>query len=209
MRCTNCSSHVRPIAVFDIDGTLARYHQAVADFSSRYFDTLPIPYEYDGSVPFRDYLELTQAQHREMKLAYRQGGNKRFVPIYAGALEAVESFRKVDAEIWMATTRPFNRLDNIDPDTREWLRRNHIEIDGLLFGEDKYQQLVDTVDQERIVICFEDLAEMMFAGRALGLPMWHVYRAHNKALRYPGGDLAEGVAYGLTQIERWREQNGH
>lgn len=208
MRCTQCSCPVRPVVVFDIDGTLAMYHDAVQEFSAQYYGTECGGMTYDGSVPFREFLGLTQAEHRAMKLAYRQGGNKRFVPAYLGASEAVAAVRAMGAEIWVATTRPFNRLDNVDPDTREWLRRNNIEIDGLLFGEDKYQQLIETVDQDRIVMVFEDLPDMIGIGKALGLPMFQVHRRHNSSVRYPGGTLSQGVEFTATQIERWRVRNG-
>ena len=111
-------------------------------------------------------------------------------------------------EIWLATTRPWQRLDNVDPDTREWLRRNGIEIDGLLYGDDKYQQLIETVEQERIVACFEDLPEQMGIGDRLGLPMYQIYRPHNEtaAARYSnGGGLPEAGRWALERLDVWRD----
>src|SRR4051812_39188156 len=79
MKCSDCSKRVKPIVVSDIDGTLSMYHEAITSFSARYFGTDAPRDPYYGDEPFRDYLGLTQEQHRAMKLAYRQGGNKRFV----------------------------------------------------------------------------------------------------------------------------------
>lgn len=209
VKCSNCTKPVRPIVVSDIDGVLAKYHEDVTVFSSKYFGTVPPFMPYTGDVPFRDYLGLTREQHRAMKLAYRQGGHKRFVPMYSGADHLINDVRMLGAEVWVATTRPFQRLDNIDPDTMEWLSRHGMRIDGILSGDDKYQQLVTTVDQRRIVACFEDLSEQISFGLALGLPMFHIYRDHNQATRFmPGGGLRPAFSFAQEAIVKWENENG-
>jgi len=195
--------------VSDIDGVLAKYHESVTAFNALYHGTTAPFMPYTGDQPFRDYLGLTKEQHRAMKLAYRQGGNKRFVPMYPGADDLINDMRMLDAEIWVATTRPFQRLDNIDPDTVEWLSRNGIRVDGILSGEDKYEQLVMTVDSSRIVACFEDLPEQMSIGLELGLPMFQVYRDHNQATRFmPGGNLRQAWVFARDAIAKWEDDHG-
>lgn len=209
MLCSRCSLKIKPIVVSDIDGVLAKYHESVTAFNALYHNT-PAPFmPYTGDEPFRDYLGLTKEQHRAMKLAYRQGGNKRFVPMYPGADDLINDIRFLGAEIWVATTRPFQRLDNIDPDTVEWLQRNGIRVDGILSGEDKYEQLVNTVEKSRIVACFEDLPEQISMGLALELPMFHVYRDHNQATRFaPGGNLRQAFVYARNAIVEWENNDG-
>lgn len=212
LRCSSCSKRVLPIVVSDIDGTLAQYHETIAGFCGQYFDKAMPVMLYDGTVPFRDYLGITQAQHRAMKLAYRQGGFKRFVPMYPGADELINDVRMLGAEVWVATTRPYQRLDNIDPDTQEWLRRNRIHVDGLLYGEDKYAQLVGTVNQDRIVACFEDLPIQLDIGHQLGLPMFRVSRSHNVDVSgapwaTPGGNLRQAFVFARNRLVAW--ENAH
>jgi hypothetical protein len=211
MKCTDCHREIRPVIGCDIDGTLAEYHLAITKFSCRYYN-LPAPtFPYDGSEKFRDYLGLTETQHEAMKLAFRQGGNKRMLRPIAGAVEFAQKMYGA-AEFWVATTRPWQRLDNIDPDTQEWLRRNGIAIDGLLFGEDKYQQLIDAVGLDRIVGVFDDLAVQIDIAASLGLPTWQVYRPHNSSpsqRRSSGGASFEAAAdWGLLQIHEWRISHG-
>ena len=67
--------------------------------------------------------------------------------------------RGMGAEVWIATSRPWMRLDNIDPDTRHWLQRNSIPWDYMIYGDDKYHQLVDRVDRTRIVGVVDDLKD--------------------------------------------------
>lgn len=212
MQCSDCSKRVLPIVVGDIDGTLAKYHEAVTEFAAQYFDMPGPGMPYTGNKPFREYLGLTQEEHRAMKLAYRQGGHKRFVPMYPGADEFMNGIRALGAEIWVATTRPYNRLDNIDPDTVEWLRRHNIVVDGLLYGDDKYQQLVETVDANRIVACFEDLDEQMQKGCELNLPMYQIRRDHNsdQEVRWTerSCNFREAIAIVRERITTWEEDYG-
>ena len=74
------------------------------------------------------------------------------------------------AEVWITTTRPYLRLDNVDPDTRHFLRRNRIQYDGLLYGEDKYKRLAKIVGADRIIMVLDDLPEMIEQARSIGLP---------------------------------------
>jgi hypothetical protein len=62
------------------------------------------------------------------------------------------------------------RMDNVDPDTREWLRRNQIQFDHLLFDEDKYGTLTQLVDPNRIVMVLDDEVEQAQRCYDLKLP---------------------------------------
>lgn len=210
MRCTNCNHEVLPVVGLDIDGTLAQYHLAVTMFASRYFDRPAPTFPYDGREKFRDYLGLTQAEHREVKVAYYQGGNKRLLKPYLGAVDFVANLRALGVEVWMATTRPWNRLDNIDPDTQEWLRRNNVVIDGLLYGDDKYEKLMSIVGKDRLIGVIDDLSEQIDMARALGIPAWQVHREHNahfSTRRTPGGSLSEALLWTECRIDEWKRNH--
>lgn len=209
MRCTHCSREVKPVIGLDIDGTLARYHEAVEQHADLYMGRKPAVGRepWDGEGNFEDYLGLTQAEYRAVKLAYRQGGNKRWIRPYAGAREFIEEMQDAGAEVWVATTRPYQRLDNIDPDTQEWLHRLGVEVDGLLYGDDKYIQLMSVVDKDRIIGIFDDLAVQIDNARAIGLPAFQVHRPHNRATserREPGGSLSYAATWGRQRIDEWR-----
>ncbi len=91
MLCSGCSETVTPIVVWDIDGTLGAYHWAFTEFVRRYWnlDVNPHTDPWYGEGEFEDYLGLTKERYRQAKLAYRLGGNKRWLPIYQGAQEAM------------------------------------------------------------------------------------------------------------------------
>jgi hypothetical protein len=157
----------KPVVALDIDGTLGNYHAHFLWFAERWLG-MPMPSEYDINPGRRlhEFMNVPHHIYRECKLAYRQGGLKRFMPVYPYASELTYHIRDMGAEIWICTTRPYLRLDNIDPDTREWLSRNHIQYDavifeGVPFGDEppvtKYADLVRQVGTDRIVAAVDDL----------------------------------------------------
>lgn len=170
----------------DIDGSVGRYHPDLTVFVREYWN-LPAQaqsagFMWDGEGNFEDALGITQEQYREAKLAFRQGGGKRFMGLYEdGALAMLWALKTKGCEIWYATSRPWNRLDNVDPDTKFWLGRHEFPIDGIIFDDqDKYGRLVnDHIDKSRIVGVIEDLPEQYDRADELGLPVYQIARQHN------------------------------
>jgi phosphoglycolate phosphatase-like HAD superfamily hydrolase len=176
--CSSCQHTIRPVVAVDIDGTLGDYHSHFLRFATDWLggqDLGPLLEAsinmYDGTYPFRDYcgdiLKIDTATYRTIKLAYRQGGMKRSMPIFQRAGECITRIFMAGAEVWLTTTRPYLSLDNIIPDTVEWCRRHNIDYEGMLFDEDKYAQLAERVDPDRVVAVIDDLEEMCTAANEL------------------------------------------
>ena len=164
-----------PVVALDIDGTLGDYHGHFIRFAEQYLGReLPDPYAVTGGIPLYKYLHITRTTYRQVKLAYRQGGMKRSMPVYDGAADLTKLIRKNGCQVWICTTRPYLRLDNIDPDTRHWLHRHKIQYDAVLFGDHKYRDLRDAVGVERVMFVADDLPDML--GQAAGLGMRTVLR---------------------------------
>lgn len=170
MLCSSCSAPVKPVVAIDIDGTLADYHGHFLDFACAWTNKLPWPKAewargFRGNEPFRDWFcrafEVDVTTFRQIKLAYRQGGLKRTMPMYDGAFELVNGLREQGLEVWLTTTRPWDRYDRVDPDTREWLRRHGIEFHGLLYHDNKLRELAERVEPGRIVAVIDDEAEVL------------------------------------------------
>jgi len=164
----------KPVVGLDIDGVLGDYHRHFLWFATRYFGReFPPPEQVNPGMRLSDFMGIPHHEYQECKLAYRQGGLKRFMPVYPFASELTCLIRKAGAELWICTTRPYLRLDNIDPDTREWLRRNMIEYDAVIFesldGTTKYQNLVEQVGVRRIIAVADDLMEQTDDALDLGI----------------------------------------
>lgn len=160
----------KPVVALDIDGMLANYHSYFLEFAAKYFDKVMPPEDaINPGLPLYKHMGIKLKDYRDCKLAYRQGGMKRSMPAYEGGDLLTEALRNCGAEIWICTTRPYLRLDNIDPDTREWLRRNRIQYDAVLFGDDKYEELVRQVGVDRIVAIADDLPEQIEKAAIAGI----------------------------------------
>lgn len=214
----------KPIVALDIDGTLGDYHRNFLSFATRYFDN-PDLYELkdrdNPGLPLWEHMGISHRDYRDAKLAYRQGGWKRWMPVYPGASELTHSIRAAGAEVWLCTTRPYLRLDNVDPDTREWLRRNRIKYDALLFDpaheEDgtKYDELFRQVGY-RVCSVVDDLPEMVEAAYQAGLmrqfplrgPVLRDQPYNRHFLHSRRADSCETIGvYVLNDIRIWREIN--
>ena len=168
MLCSRCSEPILPIVAVDIDGTLGDYHGHFLNFAAEYLGRLPRrDMAYIGDRAFSNFCEdafkISLTEYRQVKLAYRQGGLKRSMPIFPGAKDLCETIALLGAELWLTTTRPYLSLDTVVPDTEAWLERHRIRYTNLLFDEDKYRQLRERVDQRRVVVVLDDLPEMIHA----------------------------------------------
>lgn len=170
MKCSDCSAKIRPVVCVDIDGTLAQYHEALANFIDQWLPGDRAPHSWDGLGEFNDHLGIDKETYRQAKLAFRAGGFKRWMEPFKGAVGFMQMLSREDLEIWVTTTRPWQRMDNVDPDTKEWLRRYDIPYKHLLFDEDKYGCITELIDPDRILMVLDDEAEQYERCQELGLP---------------------------------------
>jgi hypothetical protein len=209
----------RPVVSLDIDGTLGDYHGNFLEFAQRYFGRLfPNKLIINPGLPLWEFMGISLRDYRDAKLAYRQGGWKRWMRAYAGASELTRHVRrKLDAELWLCTTRPYLRLDNVDPDTREWLRRNELEFDALLFDPvadgSKYDELLRQAGG-RIASVVDDLPEMISEAERLRIPEFappilrdQPYNRHVTFARR-AMDLDEVLMYIEHDLDLWRKNHG-
>jgi hypothetical protein len=218
MKCTECNKVLKPVVAIDIDGTLGDFHGHFWDFMRSYLgvecpDPTPI---YDGSISFKgwamEHYLISDSEWADIKLAYRQGGMKRSMPIKPGASALVYELREYGAEIWITTTRPYLRLDNIDPDTRAWLERNRIPYDGLLYDEEKYAKLFQYIGGERVVAVLDDLMEEcynaeMYFGPDVPIMMRNPYNLATK-FAHMSSDLLEVQSVIKRRIDEWNRVYG-
>lgn len=169
----------RPIVALDIDGTLGEYYEHFLIFARAWSGKHNISTSYDGSVPMNKWCGMSKTMYRECKMAYRRGGLKRSMPTYSGARELTVAVRKRGALVYICTTRPFLSLESVEPDTLHWLKRNGIQYDYVLQGENKYRDLARRVSKSRVVMVLEDLDEMLRQATSLGLPAVRRVNGHN------------------------------
>lgn len=216
MLCTKCGAAVKPVVAVDIDGTLGDYHSHFLAFAQSYLGR-PLPqsgsYLYNGVGTFREWFAkygVNGDTWHDIKLAYRQGAQKRSMPAYPYAGELCRQVANAGAELWLTTTRPYLRLDNIDPDTRAWLDRHSIVYDGLIYDELKYARLANLVDPARVVAVVDDLPEMWDAAAAQfgwRVPILRQTQFNRGVVCEQGANGLNGVWLMVEErIKAWKEQ---
>jgi hypothetical protein len=204
--------HDKPVVALDIDGTMGNYHQWFLTFAEMYLGrTMPPADKNTDGVPLYKWMGVSKQTYRQVKLAYRQGGLKRGMPCYPGASDLSHSIRKAGCDVWICTTRPYLRLDNIDPDTRHWLRRNRIQFDGVLWGEHKYRDLVKIIGVDRFVAAIDDLPEMVDqVGQATRGTTLAILRdqPYNRSVTVPlrVEDMEQAKRVILEEITNWKDR---
>lgn len=165
--CSKCGESITKVVAIDIDGTISDYHRPLLNHVVAYYNLPKSVLDkepWDGKGNFEDWLGISQADYREAKLAYRQGGFKRWSPQMSGLGTLLSTCKQLKdqglIEVWITTTRPWNRLDSVDPDTRFWLDQHFPVYDHLLYDDHKYLKLAELVDPSRVVMVVDDLPEM-------------------------------------------------
>lgn len=198
----------RPVFGLDIDGTLGDYYGHFLRFAEGWLGK-PVDMAYDLRLPMYRHLGVSKATYRQCKLAYRMGGLKRSVPALPWASDLTRTLRSWGADVYICTTRPYLSHDNIDSDTRHWLRRNRFACKGVIWGEHKYRELARTVGRANVVGVLDDLPEMCAQAESLGIPAVLAVRDHNHRAAWGGPRAAteeETLAVLKVLLTDWRQK---
>lgn len=207
-----------PIVALDVDGTLGDYHSHFLKFAQEWYGRpMPAASEINPGLPLHKFMQTSKSTYRKCKLAYRQGGLERSMPAYPGARELAASIRKSGAEVWVATTRPYLKYDQLYSDTLHWLRRHRIQYDAVIHGPNKYREINRIAGESRsgpgisrVAAVLDDLPEMIEQANGLGMPALlrdQPYNRHYDADRVLNLVEAHDRIGGMLRKWYW-EQNG-
>lgn len=201
----------RPVFAFDLDGTLGKYHEHFLRYAAGYLGR-EVDMAYDGRVTLARHLGISKERYRRIKLAYRRGSLKRSMPPLEWASQLTQTVSRW-GDIYVCTTRPYLAYDNVDEDTRWWLRHNGMRCKGVLWGEHKYRELARLVGKERVVTVLDDDQAMLEQGAKVfeRYPVMAV-RPHNSRLwygkewTYGAWDYETTVLELKRALEHWRSK---
>lgn len=160
----------KPVVALDIDGTLGDYHAHFLQFAQEWYGRdMPAADTINPGLPLHKFMRTSKTTYRQCKLAYRQGGLERSMPVYSGARELCSELRRAGAEVWLCTTRPYLKHDTQSPNTIHWLKRNGIQWDHMISGPHKYVDLARQVGADRVVAVLDDLPPMVYQAHDLGM----------------------------------------
>ena len=213
-----------PIVAIDIDGTLGDYHAHFLRFAQEWYGRpMPTADEINPGLPLHKFMHTSKTTYRACKLAYRQGGLERSMPVYPGARELTVNIRKAGAQVWVCTTRPYLKYDQLYKDTLHWLRRHRIPYDAVIHGERKYRDLARIVSTgrtasgigSRVAAVLDDLPEMCQQATDMGLPTLLRDQPYNRHWRGTSDlflsrvfDMEDAAKWIDSALYWWEEANG-
>ncbi|MEK6860829.1 MAG: hypothetical protein AABY07_02550 [Nanoarchaeota archaeon] len=113
------------IVLVDIDGVLNTYPQCFIDWAKN----------KKGVVINVEDREINPILWNSLKTEYRISGAKRFLPVKAGAKEALNFLHEAGYFIVIATNRPVSKFSNLFFDTLHWLRVNDLYHDYIHWAD--------------------------------------------------------------------------
>ena len=146
------------IAGVDIDGVLAAYPEHFIDFINRKVGT-DLKAKDLKNYNIYEALDLPEKLLKDLKDEFRQTGEKRHIPVLDGAKEFLHDLKNSDFKIVLLSARPYKKYRRIFADTKEWLEKNELVHDAILWDEDKCNRLIREFGHENVQFFVEDNLE--------------------------------------------------
>jgi len=128
----------KKVCYLDIDGVLNNYPKCWLDF-------LQGKLLSDDSRTQYIIKDLRRAKHnipyqiyKDLKWEYRESGYKTTIPTTPMAPEITYDLHQMGYHIVIITARPVKEHPSLFKQTVDWLQKNSIEFDDLIFDEDKH-----------------------------------------------------------------------
>ena len=139
----------------DIDGVLAAYPEHFLDFVNRKMNT-NYKVEELSSYNIYEALDLPNEVTKELKDEFRQSGEKRYIPVLDEAKWFLKTLKKNNYQIVLLSARPYKKYRRIFADTKEWLEKNGLVYDAILWDEDKCSRLIKEFGENSVEFFVED-----------------------------------------------------
>lgn len=138
----------------DIDGVLNMYPEPWLKYIEKEWagiNTVSDPTNLNivkKSVPYQIY--------KDLKYSYRESGMKEKLPVNPGAVQLTQELKKKGYHIVIITSRPVEEHPSLYKQTLNWLQKNNIQFDNILFDPNKevsvllrYPKLLFGIDDHR------------------------------------------------------------
>lgn len=132
------------ICSLDIDGILNYYPEPWVNFlNSKLCTNFSSLNEAKDTVPYQVY--------KNIKYEYRESGVKATLQIRPEAVELTRVLKASGFLILIITSRPFSEHKSLHKQTTDWLANNGIQYDGIVFGLDKYIEVLQKAPNLRFL----------------------------------------------------------
>lgn len=123
------------VCVFDIDGVLNDYPKTWIDFVN-----VSLCENFKNLNEVKD--SLSYSKYKRLKEEYRVSGVKENLCVKKGAKEVINKLRSEGFKIIIISARPVIKYSSLYKQTTNWLAKNGIEYDNLIFSERKQFEVI-------------------------------------------------------------------
>ncbi len=159
----------------DIDGVLTDEYSFVLDYGTKYFSEKKIKYNLHNDIyDSENIFEVTEKQYDEFWDKYIFYYSKN-IPIRPFASEVIKSLKSAGNDIYIITSRSFTTYENkykakMQNIVKEWLDKNNVVYDELIFSRNKSDickeknidimiedkpENISLISKDRLVICYD------------------------------------------------------
>ena len=140
------------IVFVDIDGVLASWPKTYINFVNKKFNT-----NYNTLKNIENNLDKRELY--TTKQEYRLSGIKSNMDVLEGAHLFLEKLKQFGYYIILLTARPYKKIFRIYSDTLEWLKKNNLYFDAILWDEEKEKYIIEHFNIDNVVFCIDDSIE--------------------------------------------------
>lgn len=160
----------------DIDGVLADYPKSFIDYAEQETGLKFNIEKYNISGEMAKIIGEEKA--KAIKHKYRISGQKRFIPIIKGVQEGLKILKKKGYKIVLLSARPIKQYKRIFSDTIEWLQKNKLVFDAILWDENKEDRVIKEFPHMNFMI--EDVLENANKIAKAGYKVFLINKPYNK-----------------------------
>jgi|TARA_Y100000310_G_scaffold273645_1_gene289201 hypothetical protein len=137
------------IVFVDIDGVLATWPETYIQFVNNKLGT-----NYETFFEVENSLEKKLAY--SIKNDYRLSGVKSNMGMLENAAELLDSLKNSGYYIVLLTARLYKKIFRIYSDTLEWLNKNNLYFDAIIWKEEKEKYIIEHFNSNNVMFCIDD-----------------------------------------------------
>lgn len=132
----------KKIIGLDLDGCIADYPRSYYNFI---YKKTKKRIKDNGSYDVYKNVEKVFGEEKAKKLKreYRESGQKRFIKTINEPDKVTDKLKRKGYKIIILSARPYKEYPRIFADTLEWLKKNKIKYDAILFDEHKEEKIIN------------------------------------------------------------------
>lgn len=133
------------VCIFDIDGVLNYYPDSYVEFVNDKLGT-----DYQDLYEVKD--KISYSEYRKLKKEYRTSGYKENLLVRPEAFNSLLEIKNRGYYIIILSSRPVQEINSLIMQTTNWLRKNGLIYDYLIFEKEKHLEIIQKFSNVKFVV---------------------------------------------------------